>query len=234
MIDVEQRALRALEQHRRAALDRAMHHEPDVVGEREQSPREPLEHRDASHSTSHALRGCRSAASCAFACSAPASTSSRSRARMPQVEHAHAAPRDLVLVRRADAAARRADRLARRALAVDELVIRQHEMRAVAHVESPLDVDAVADELVDLGEQRLGIEHDAVADRAAHARVQNAARNLVQHERRVADVDRVAGVRAALIAHDPIGALGEDVDELALPLVAPLRADDDDCTRGTG
>ena len=71
-----------------------------------------------------------------------------------------------------------------RALAVDELVIRQHEMRAVAHVEAPLDVDAVAHELVDLGEQRLGIEHDAVADRAAHAGMQNAARDLVEHERR--------------------------------------------------
>ncbi len=115
-----------------------------------------------------------------------------------------------------------------RALGVDELVVRQHEMRAVAHVESPFDVDAVGDELVDLGEQRLGIEHDAVADRAAHALVQDAARDLVEDERQVAQVDRVPGVRAALVADHPVGALGEDVDEFSLPFVAPLGADDDD------
>ncbi len=150
---------------------------------------------------------------------------------MPQVEHAHAAARDLVLVRRPDAAPGRADRLARRALAVHELVVRQHEVRAVAHVEPSLDVDAVAHQLVDLGEQRFGIEHHAVADRAAHAGMQDPARHLVQHEVLLADVDRVAGVGAALVAHDPVGALGEHVDELALPLVAPLGADDDDGAR---
>ena len=115
-----------------------------------------------------------------------------------------------------------------RALAVDQLVVRQHEVRAVAHVQAAFDVDAVGDELVDLGEQRLGIEHDAVADRAAHARMQDAARNLVQDERVLAQIDGVPGVRAALVAHHPVGALGEHVDELALPFVAPLRADDDD------
>ena len=115
-----------------------------------------------------------------------------------------------------------------RALLVDELVIRQHEVRAIAHIEAACDVDAVLDELVDLGEERVGVEDDAVADRAAHAGMQNAARDLVQHERLVADVHRVSGVRAALIAHDPVGALGEHVDELSLAFVAPLRSDDDD------
>ena len=167
-----------------------MHHEPDVLGERQQSLAEPLEQRERLRRRRRACRDCRTRASCAFACSAPFSTSSRSRSRMAQVEHAHAAARDLVLVRRPDAATRRADRLARRALAVDQLVIRQHEVRAVAHVEPALDVDAVVDEPVDLGEQRVRIEHDAVADRAAHARVQDAARDLVQHERRVAEVAR--------------------------------------------
>ena len=57
------------------------------------------------------------AASCAFACAMPRSTQLAQPLGMAQVEHAHAAARDLVLVRRADAAPRRADRLARRALA---------------------------------------------------------------------------------------------------------------------
>jgi hypothetical protein len=101
-------------------------------------------------------------------------------------------------------------------------------MRAIADVEAPLDVDAVLDQLVDLGGEGVGIEHDAIADRAAHPRMEDPARDLVEDEALVADVDRVAGVRAALVAHDPVRALGHHVDELALPFVAPLRADDDD------
>ena len=154
--------------------------------------------------------------------------------RVPQIEHAHAAPRDLVLVRRPDAAPGRSDRRAGRARAVDQLVVRQDEVRAVADVQAALDVDAVLDQPVDLGEERVRIEHDAVAERAAHAGVEDAARDLVQDEHLVADVHRVAGVRAALVAHDPVGAFGEDVDEFALPFVAPLGADDDDRAVGLG
>jgi hypothetical protein len=80
-------------------------------------------------------------------------------------------------------------------------------------------------------EERVGIEHHAVADRAPHARVEDAARDLVEHERDVADVHRVPGVGAALVAHHPVGALGEHVDELPLPLVAPLRAHHDQGAR---
>jgi hypothetical protein len=42
----------------------------------------------------------------------------------------------------------------------------------------------------------------------------------------------VPGVGAALVAHHPVGALGEHVDQLALALVAPLGADDDERTNG--
>ena len=40
--------------------------------------------------------------------------------------------------------------------------------------------------------------------------------------------DGVARVVAALIARHHVEALGEQVNDLALALVAPLRADDDD------
>ena len=46
-------------------------------------------------------------------------------------------------------------------------------------------------------------------------------------ERLVADDDRVAGVVAALVAGDDVEPLGQQVDDLALALVAPLGADDD-------
>ncbi len=43
----------------------------------------------------------------------------------------------------------------------------------------------------------------------------------------LADDDRVPGVRPALVAADDISTLREQVDDLALALVTPLRADDD-------
>src|SRR4030088_3498816 len=38
----------------------------------------------------------------------------------------------------------------------------------------------------------------------------------------------MAGIMAALEAHDDVGLLRQPVDDLALPFVAPLGADDDD------
>ena len=46
-------------------------------------------------------------------------------------------------------------------------------------------------------------------------------------ERLVADDDRVPGIGPALVTADDIRLLREQVDDLALALVAPLRADDD-------
>ena len=53
----------------------------------------------------------------------------------------------------------------------------------------------------------------------------------MQHELAGAGVDGVPGVGAPLIAHDQIGPLGEDVDELSLPLVAPLGTHHHDAVR---
>ncbi|MNC87362.1 hypothetical protein D3C83_30830 [compost metagenome] len=53
----------------------------------------------------------------------------------------------------------------------------------------------------------------------------------MQHGLSRADHQRVAGVVPALEAHHALRAVGEPVDDLALALVAPLRADDDDVAR---
>ena len=45
---------------------------------------------------------------------------------------------------------------------------------------------------------------------------------------RAVDDERVAGVVAALEAHDAGDAVGQQIDDLALAFVAPLGADDDD------
>ena len=49
----------------------------------------------------------------------------------------------------------------------------------------------------------------------------------------VAD-DRVAGVVAALEADDHVGVVGEQVDDLALPLIAPLGSDYDQAWHDRG
>ena len=53
----------------------------------------------------------------------------------------------------------------------------------------------------------------------------NAREGVVSH-------DRVAGVRSALVAADHVRVLRQDIDDLALSLVAPLGADDDGCWHG--
>ncbi len=145
MVDVEERALRAFEQNRGAVLDRAMHHEPHVLGEREESFAHGGQHVDRRLDVG-ALRAAEGRQLRVRVRDSRFDELAHPR-RMPEVEDADAATRDLVLIRRPDSATRRADRLGVHALGVDQLVIRLDEMRAVAHVESPFDVDSVGDEL---------------------------------------------------------------------------------------
>ena len=78
-------------------------------------------------------------------------------------------------------------------------------------------------ERVELGDQHLEIDDAAVADDARDA-ADDAARQGADLVRLVADHDGVACVRAALVAAHDVGVLGEQVDDLALAFVAPLRA----------
>ncbi len=77
-------------------------------------------------------------------------------------------------------------------------------------------------------DQRLERQHDAVADVALHLLAQDARGNERQDGLLAADDQRMAGVVAALEARHGGGALGQEVDNLALAFIAPLRADDDD------
>ena len=58
--------------------------------------------------------------------------------------------------------------------------------------------------------------------------VQNAGRQQPQHELAAVGVDRVAGVVPALIARDDREIRREQIDDLALAFVAPLRAEHGD------
>ena len=81
-------------------------------------------------------------------------------------------------------------------------------------------------ESIRFDEESLRIDHHAVAEHARLAAMHDARRQQVQHERLIADLDRVAGVVPALVARDDIETLCEQIDDLAFTFVAPLGADD--------
>ena len=124
-------------------------------------------------------------------------------------------------------ALRRADReLAQPPLArlVDREVPRHDQVRVARHVHLVRRVAAPL-ELVELADQHLGIDDAAVADHARLA-ADDAARQRADLVCLLADDDRVPGIRAALVAAHDIRVLREQVDDLALAFVAPLRPDD--------
>jgi hypothetical protein len=146
-----------------------------------------------------------------------------------EVLHADAHPRRLVGVGGADAASRRADlqppelRLARR---VQQQVVRHDEVRVRAEPQAAR-VDAARLEPVDLVGEHARIDDGAVADDAELAGIEDPGGDEVELPRLAVADDRVPGVVAALEAHDGVGALGEEIDDLALALIAPLGAHDD-------
>ena len=148
--------------------------------------------------------------------------SSRSWTRIPM-------PRRLVGVGRADPAPRRADlQLAEPPLArAVERDVPRHDQVRVARDEherrrstSPRASRSSSSSIRTPGSttQPAPMAHSLPRD--------DPRRDLADLVRLAADDDRVPGVRAALVAADEVGLLGEQVDDLALALVAPLRADD--------
>src|SRR5205823_2792322 len=78
-----------------------------------------------------------------------------------------------------------------------------------------------------LFEQDPRIEDHAVADDAGRVGIENPGGNEVEPKFLTGIDDRVPSVVAALGADDHAGVLREQVDDLALPLVAPLAAYED-------
>lgn len=232
MVDVEHGRLAALEKHGLAALERLVQHEtgvddhrPQAVGVAEQlvddlvdADRAPVVHLDE-----QVVLDVESALDLLA-----------QDVLVEQVLHADADAVDLVGVGGADAAAGGADlALAEEPLGhlVHRAVVAGDDVRVGAD-EQLRDVDAARAERVELAEQHLDVDHDAVGDHGRDALGEDAARQQVQRVLLVADDDRVARVVAAVELHDVVDAAGEEVGGLALPFVAPLGADDDDGRHG--
>jgi hypothetical protein len=147
--------------------------------------------------------------------------------RLEKIVHAQALARDLVFVRRPDAAPGGPDRAgaaAGLAGAVERHVHGQDQRTGLADTEALARCHARALEHGDFLEQRLRREHHAVADHALRVLMQDARRDEVQDRAVAVDDQRVPGVVPALEAHHRIRLGREQVDDLALALVAPLGA----------
>src|SRR4029077_7391479 len=97
-----------------------------------------------------------------------------------EVADADAAPCDLVLVGRPDAARGGADlplAAPRLGQQIEIAMVREDQVRLLADHDSCTDVDTGASQLVDLAEQRHWIDHHAVADHAGNAGMEDAGGN---------------------------------------------------------
>ena len=155
----------------------------------------------------------------------------RQRIGIGKVHDADRAAPDPVLIGRADAASRRSDLRAlgrvRFAHPVQFPMQRQDKRGVFGDFQAiRCHFHALAAEFFELGDEGMGVEDDAVADDRQLAFAHDAGRQQRQLVDLAVDDQRMAGIVAALEAHDHIGALRQPVDDLALAFVAPLRADD--------
>ena len=110
----------------------------------------------------------------------------------------------------------------------DDAMKRENDVRAIADGELLADIDARTFQHFHLLDQRRGIDDHSVADHGLDSRPQNAARNQLENKLLGADEHGVPGVVAALVASHHRKLLGEEVDDLTLALVTPLRTQYDD------
>ncbi len=146
--------------------------------------------------------------------------------RIEQVADPKPGARGLVRVARTDAASGRPDApFAAPALGalIDEPVVLEDHVRAGGQAQVlAVDRDAARAQAFDLLEQLDRIDRDSSPDHVHFPRVQDPRGHEVEDVLLSADHHGVSGVRSALVAHDVVGFLRQQVDELALALVAPL------------
>ena len=149
--------------------------------------------------------------------------------RVEEVDHAQPAAVHLVLIGRPDAAAGGPDLgTPRRILSrqFDHPVVGQNHLRAVGDEELAIHLQPGVLQLLYLAQEGHRIQHHAVADDTLALRPQHAAGDQLQNELLAGNDHRVPGVVSAGIARHHGELLAQHVDDLALALIAPLRAED--------
>ena len=154
------------------------------------------------------------------------------RFQIRQIHHPDRAPAHLVLIGGADAAAGRANLrsgIGGGVLAESvQLPVQRQDKRGVFGYFQAVrrHLDALRLQFRHFRDEGVRIEDDAIADDRQLALPHHAGRQQRQLVDLAVDDQRMAGIVAALEAHDDVGAFRQPVDDLALALVAPLRADD--------
>ena len=105
--------------------------------------------------------------------------------------------------------------------------MRKKEGGPAAHDEAFSNTNSTPLEIGHLVDEAFRIDDHAPADPAAYIGTNRPGRKEMKGEPFLAEANRMARVRAALEANGPRRVGGEDIDDLALPLVPPLRADED-------
>ena len=149
------------------------------------------------------------------------------RVGIVQIGNADTATRHLVFIRRANPAPGGANRLATGSLFAGLIqcdVVRHDQRRGGRNLQPWAHFHASGFQFLDFLAQCGRRDHHPVADQAQRVVAQDAGRDQVQHRLLAVDDQRVAGVVAALKAHHRADILGEQVHNLALALIAPLRA----------
>ena len=159
------------------------------------------------------------------------------RVGLGEVDQSNCTPPDLVLIGRSDPALRRADlhALTRAflAMSVELAMQRQDERRILGDLEVFRgDLNALLAQPVNLAREEMRVDDDAIADQGELAGPDDAGWEQRQLVGYAVDDQRVAGVVAALEAHDDIRFERKPVDDLALAFVAPLGAHDRDIRHG--
>ena len=227
MVDVEQRALRALEQDALARPAQVLEQRPGPVHIGQDVRRDVLQ------------LGADRLRLDLFEAEAPAQgvvmgeqalDLGVERREIGEVHDADGAAADLVLIGGADAALGRADLgpggggiLPQR---VEFAMQRQDQRRVFGDAQIfARDLDALGAQIGDFLDEMTRIDDDAIADHRKLARAHDAGRQQRQLVDDAVDDQRMAGVVAALKAHHDVGRDRQPVDDLALALVAPLGAD---------
>ena len=226
-VQIEQRALRALEQHFLARLDRVpgqhggvAHHGAQAVGVYAvlRDDRVRVDRLAAVDAGDHAVLA-----------RAGLADDLLKAVGVHKIVHADTAALGFVHIGRADALFGRAD--GRALLGLFGLAERvQLEVPGQDAVAARVDEQLVGRhalfvQAVDLAQHRLGVDDHARPDHVDAVRVEDAGRDELELIGLAVYHDGMAGVVAALAAHNQIGLRRENINEFALAFVAPLGAE---------
>jgi hypothetical protein len=155
----------------------------------------------------------------------------REAVALEEIRDADGAARHFVLVGGSDAAAGGADGVGSAGLlaCLVEQDVRRQDQRTIRRDAQALEHrHALLHQHAALRKECLQREHDAVADEATRILAEDAGRNQGKDGLAAADDQRMPGVVTTLEARHGGGTLRQQIDDFTFALIAPLGADDDD------